>query len=127
MLLAVQGLLPLATVWLMRPLVDGLTAGIRAGGAWSALRPAVWAATLMAAALVVGEVLRSIAGWVRTAQAELVQDHIQSLIHRQSVAADLAFYDSADFYDHLHRAREEASYRPVALLVLLCYKLNILW
>jgi ATP-binding cassette subfamily B protein len=107
-LLAVQGLLPLATVWLTRPLVDALTAG-----AW---RPAVWAAALMAAALVVGEVLRSITGWVRTAQAELVQDHIQSLIHRQSVAADLAFYDSADFYDHLHRARAEASYRPVALI-----------
>ena len=115
-LLAVQGLLPVATVLLTRPLVDGLTAGIRAGGAWSALRPAVWTAALMAAALVAGEVLRSVTGWVRTAQAELVQDHIQSLIHRQSVAADLAFYDSADFYDHLHRARAEASYRPVALI-----------
>jgi ATP-binding cassette subfamily B protein len=115
-LLAVEGLLPLATVLLTRPLVDGLTAGIRAGGAWSALRPAVLAASLMAAALVAGEVLRSVAGWVRTAQSELVQDHIQSLIHRQSVAADLAFYDSADFYDHLHRARAEASYRPVALI-----------
>ncbi len=107
-LLVLQGLLPLATVWLTRPLVDALTAG--------AVRPAVWAALLMAAALAAGEILRSVAGWVRTAQAELVQDHIQGLIHRQSVAADLAFYDSADFYDHLHRARAEASYRPVALL-----------
>jgi ATP-binding cassette subfamily B protein len=115
-LLVIQGLLPLATVWLTRPLVDGLAAGIRAGGAWSALRPAVGAAVLMAAALAAGEILRSAAGWVRTAQAELVQDHIQSLIHRQSVAAGMAFYDSADFYDHLHRARAEASYRPIALL-----------
>jgi ATP-binding cassette subfamily B protein len=115
-LLAIQGLLPIATVWLMRSLVDGLVAGIRAGGAWTALRPAAVSAGLMAAVLLAGEVLRSLAGWVRAAQAELVQDHIQSIIHRQSIAADLAFYDSADFYDHLHRARAEASHRPVALL-----------
>ena len=36
-LLVVQGLLPLATVWLTRSLVDGLVAGIRAGGSWAAL------------------------------------------------------------------------------------------
>jgi ATP-binding cassette subfamily B protein len=97
-------------------LVDGLVATIRAGGAWTALRPAAVAAILMAAALLAAELLRGLTAWVRTAQAELVQDHIQSLIHRQSVAADLAFYDSADFYDHLHRARAEAGYRPLALL-----------
>lgn len=36
-LLVVQGLLPLATVWLTRSLVDGLVAGVRAGCSWAAL------------------------------------------------------------------------------------------
>jgi ATP-binding cassette subfamily B protein len=63
-----------------------------------------------------GEILRSAAVWVRTQQSELVQDHITGLIHRKSVEIDLAFYDSPDFYDRLHRARNEASYRPVQLL-----------
>jgi ATP-binding cassette subfamily B protein len=49
-------------------------------------------------------------------QAELLQDHITSLIHEKSVAVDLAFYELSDYYDHLHRARAEARYRPVALL-----------
>jgi ATP-binding cassette, subfamily B, bacterial len=53
---------------------------------------------------------------VRTVQAELLQDHITSLIHEKSVSADLAFYELSDYYDHLHRARAEARYRPVALL-----------
>jgi len=53
---------------------------------------------------------------VRTVQAELLQDHITSLIHEKSVAVDLAFYELSDYYDHLHRARAEARYRPVALL-----------
>ncbi len=70
----------------------------------------------LAAIMLLGELVRSVSGWVRTAQAELVQDHITNLIHQKSASADLAFYDSPDFYDHLHRARADASYRPVALL-----------
>src|ERR1035437_3596268 len=35
------------------------------------------------------------------------------MIHRQSIAVDLAFYDNAEYYDHLHRAQSEAGYRPV--------------
>ena len=58
----------------------------------------------------------SAAVWVRTHQSELVQDFITALIQRKSAEIDMAFYDSADFYDRLHRARSEASYRPVLLL-----------
>jgi len=115
-LLVTQGLVPLAVVCLTRPLVDGLVAAVRTGGEWPAVRGVLVLAGLMAAALLLGEALRVAAGWVRANQSELVQDHINGLIHRQSVVADLAFYDSPDFYDHLHRARAEASYRPIALL-----------
>jgi len=70
----------------------------------------------MASALLLAEILRGATHWVSTVQAALVQDHITSLIHDKSVAADLAFYESPEFYDHLHRARAEAGYRPIALL-----------
>ena len=51
-----------------------------------------------------------------TAQSDLIQDHITALIHDKSIAADLAFYESSDFYDHLHRAQAESGHRPAALL-----------
>ncbi|MCU1291693.1 MAG: transporter related, partial [Bryobacterales bacterium] len=70
----------------------------------------------MGAALLFTEFLRGAIRWVRTAQADLVQDHISSLIQQKSAAVDLAFYESPDFYNHLHRARDEAGHRPVALL-----------
>jgi ATP-binding cassette subfamily B protein len=60
--------------------------------------------------------LKGFSRYVRETQALIVQDFITGLVHRQSVAADLSFYDSSDFYDRLHRAREEASYRPALLL-----------
>jgi ATP-binding cassette subfamily B protein len=112
-LLLVQGFLPVATVYLTRPLVNGIVAGIRSGGDW---RPILWPAVLMGIVLLLSELLSGVIDWVRTAEAELVQDHITGLIHRKSISADLAFYESPDFYDHLHRARDQAGSRPIVLL-----------
>jgi ATP-binding cassette subfamily B protein len=53
---------------------------------------------------------------VRTAQAELVQDHIKSLIHRKALDLDLAFYEHPDSYDLLYRASVDAIQRPTILL-----------
>jgi ATP-binding cassette subfamily B protein len=115
-LLLVQGLLPVATVYLTRLLVDDLVAAAGAGGSWPALAPVLLLVALMAGVLLLAEALRSAAGWVRAAQGELVKDHISDLIHRKSVEADLAFYESPEYHDRLHRARDEAGYRPVALV-----------
>src|ERR1700749_1107029 len=45
-----------------------------------------------------------------------LRDHIAGLIQRKSVEVDLAFYDSSDFYDHLHRARIDSNFRPIQLI-----------
>ena len=115
-LLVVQGLLPVATVYLTRSVVDSLVAALGAGGSWESIRPILLLVALMGGIMLVTELLGSASRWIRTAQAELVQDHITALIHHKSAAVDLAFYESPEYYDHLHRARAEASYRPVALL-----------
>jgi ATP-binding cassette subfamily B protein len=46
----------------------------------------------------------------------MVRDYLTGLIQRKSLEVDLAFYDSSDFYDHLHRARTEATHSPLDLL-----------
>jgi ATP-binding cassette subfamily B protein len=105
-LLLIQGFLPAAIVYLTRPIVNGIVQG----------GPILVPAALLAAALLLAEVLRGVTHWISTVQAALVQDHVTSLIQDKSIQADLAFYESPDFYDHLHRARAEAGYRPIALL-----------
>jgi ATP-binding cassette subfamily B protein len=115
-LLLVQGVLPVAIVYLTRWLVDGLVAAVDAGGSWESVQPTLILVALMAGVLLANELLSSATGWIRTAQSELVKDHISTLIHEKSVAVDLAFYESPEYYDHLHRARAEAQYRPLALL-----------
>ena len=111
-LLIVQGLLPAGTVYLTKLVVDAVVVALRTGSS----RPVLLPLLLLGGVLLLMEVVRNAINWVRTVQAELLQDHITSLIHEKSVAVDLAFYELSDYYDHLHRARTEARYRPVALL-----------
>ena len=78
--------------------------------------PPLYLAIVMAVLTALGEVLRVATGWVRAGQAERVQDHIAELIHAKSAEVDLAFYEMPEYYDRLHRARADASHRPVELL-----------
>ena len=102
--------------WLTRTVVNRLVPVMRGERSWENLQPLILAAGLMVGVLLVSEGLRGIAGWLRTAQSDLVQDYISGLIQRKSGSVDLAFYESPEFYDHLHRARAEAGHRPIALV-----------
>ena len=115
-LLAAQGLLPVAGVYLTRPLVDGIVAAGQSHGEWTHVRSVLLLAAAMGAAALATEVLRTITGYVRTAQSELLQDAITGLIHRKSIEVDLAFYESADYHDQLHRARADAHHRSNAMI-----------
>ncbi len=115
-LLVFQGLLPVVTVYLTRWLVNSLVPVLGSHGDWQTFRPVLVPMGLMGAVLLLTELLRSATVWVRTIQADLLKDHVTGLVHTKSVELDLAFYDLPEFYDHLHRARDEASYRPVELL-----------
>lgn len=117
-LLVAQGLLPVAVVYLTRPLVNSVLAAIRPGGdTRSALiATALTQAGLMAGVLLATEALRSLGVWVRTAQAELVRNYISGLVQEKSAAVDLGFYETPEFFDHLHRARAEAATVPLALI-----------
>jgi ATP-binding cassette subfamily B protein len=116
LLLLVQGLLPVATVYLTRSLVDSIAAMVGAGGGWRNMATLLPAGAAMALVLIAGEVFQSIGAWVRTAQAERVQDHVHELIHEQAMRLDLSFYDDPGYYDQLHRARVDALSRPSALI-----------
>jgi ATP-binding cassette subfamily B protein len=115
-LLAAQGLIPVAVVYLSRAIVNRFVAAMRTHGATPELQAAGIVLAALALILLLSEFLQSTGNRLRTAQAALLQDHISRLIHQKSAAVDLAFYDSPDFYDHLHRARSEAAERAVALL-----------
>jgi ATP-binding cassette subfamily B protein len=116
MLLIVQGLLPAVAVYLTKPLVDALVLAVSASGSWESIRPLLLLALSIGGVLLLTETVQSANAWIHTAQAELVRDHLNTLIHEKSVAADIAFYESPEYHDRLEQARNDLSSRPLALL-----------
>src|SRR4030095_10577535 len=116
LLLLIQGLLPVAAVYLTRSLVNALSAAIGGGVSLANFQPVLFYGVMMGAVLVLTEVTQVCAEWIRTVQSELIQDHISALVQDKSVSLDLAFFEMPEFYDHLYRARNDASSRPLALL-----------
>ena len=116
-LLVIQGVLPVGVVLLTKELVDALAGAIGSSSAqWHAVGPILIPAALIGGFLLLGEAFRGASDWVRTVQAKLVEDHVSGLVQEKSTTVDLAFYESSDYHDHLHRARAEAGSRPLALL-----------
>lgn len=114
-LLISQGLIPAALVYWTRYLVDALAASLQ-GSAWESAQPILLPALLIGSLLLLNKVVERALAWVHIVQSDLVRDHLAALIHQQSVAADLAFYETPDFHDHLQRARDDALYLPLEFL-----------
>ncbi|MDQ3011118.1 MAG: ABC transporter ATP-binding protein/permease [Acidobacteriota bacterium] len=115
-LLIGQGMLPAVLVWCTKALVDSFVEASRVPGGPARLRPILLYAALAGAAMLLIELFHRIGNYVRTAQSDLLKDHISALIQRKSAEVDFAFYEMPEYHDHLHRARSDASYRPIELL-----------
>ncbi len=115
-LLIVQGLLPAGTIYLTKLLVDNLVAAIKIGFSSQSFQLLFIPGGLMIGILVLTEITQGVLNWIRIVVAELLQDHISSLIHHQAIAVDIAFYESPDYHDKLERARSDASTRCLGLL-----------
>ncbi len=115
-LLIVQGILPVATVYLTRALVNSLVAVVSGDVGWITIRLPLFFVLLMALILLLQTLLASLSTWVRTAQSELVGDDLSDRIQAQALALDMTYYETPSYYDQLHRARVDAMGSPLLLL-----------
>ncbi len=115
-LLIVQGVLPVASVYLTRALVNSIVLLIDSGAGWEAVRLPLFFVLLMALVLLTQTLLTSLSTWIRTAQSELVSDDLSDRIQVQALALDMTYYETPSYYDQLHRARIDAKNSPLLLL-----------
>ncbi len=116
LLLAIQGLLPVASVYLTKFLVNGLVVVVDGDLGIEAVRPVALAIVGLIIIRLISTILGSFTGMTLTAQSELISDYMRDLVHKKAVQVDLAFYDSPEYYDRLYRARFESSQRPLMLV-----------
>ena len=115
LLTVVQGVLPLAQLYLMKLVVDAVTAG-EAGGEGGGLSRVSLLVGLCALASLVGVLCTAASRLVTEAQSQSVADHVFDLLHAKSLEADLEYYESPRYYDTLHMAQQEAPYRPIRII-----------
>lgn len=115
-LVVIQGLIPLATLFLFKLIVDRLSPE----GFSTALSESVKdLMVLVAGALLlalIGNLCNALLGYVSEIQAHFVSDGMQRLVQEKSIDLDLAFYENPHSFDKLHRAQREAPARPIRIV-----------
>jgi ATP-binding cassette subfamily B protein len=111
-----QALLPLVSLYLIKLTVDAVTAGITAVDKTAALREVMILVTMTGLVTLLIAAFRAASGIVELHKGQLVTDYVTDVIHRQSVAVDLAYYEDSRYHDTFYRAQREASSRPTRIV-----------
>jgi ATP-binding cassette subfamily B protein len=112
----VQGALPLVSLYITKRIVDSVAAAMSAGDKTAAFQPVLVLMVLMGGVALLSAAVAAVSGWVGAAQAQAVTDHMSGVLHAQSAAVDLEYYENARYHDALHRAQQEAPYRPTQIV-----------
>ncbi|RPH80508.1 MAG: ABC transporter ATP-binding protein [Nitrospiraceae bacterium] len=112
----IQGLLPLVVLYLTKLLIDAVTEGLKTPSAEALLTPMTMILAGLAVVAVASAMLTVVASVISKIHAQVVTDHMHALLQAKSVEVDLEYYENARYQDTLHRAQQEAPYRPTSIL-----------
>ena len=115
-MVVVQGVLPLISLYLLKRIVDSVTPGSPMSRTNGGLPPVVLWILLAGGVALIAAVCRSLAELSGEAQAQLVTDAVSDVIHEQSAAVDLAYYEDSRYFNTLHMAQAEAPSRPMSIV-----------
>jgi len=115
-LLVIRGILPGISVYLTKEMINALAAVVDSSGDIDVLLSALPVIIMMAATILLRELLGDVQGYVRAELADKTQDFMYDLIHEKTLSLDMQFYDSIAYFDTLQRATVEAVSRPLSLL-----------
>jgi ATP-binding cassette, subfamily B, bacterial len=114
--LLLQGILPLVSLFLLKLVIDQVALSTAATDKTAVFQHALLLLLLLGGVMLLSSAVASIAELVNTAQTQRVTDFMQNLLLEKSVAADLEYYENAQYYDTLQRAQQEAPFRPNQIL-----------
>lgn len=115
-LLIVQGILPLATLYLVKLLVDAVAEGLQTSDMDAALNEVGVLLLLSGLLALVTSVCGILSNFITRAHTRALVDHMNSVLLCKSAEIDLEYYENSDYYDALHRAQAEAPWRPREIL-----------
>lgn len=111
----IMSILPLLNLYVLKYVIDGITDAV-AMDSGDAMMQIVRLATVFGLIFLTTRIV----GVLNTVNNDILTqkliDYINNLIQTQSGRLDMAYYDNPDYHDTMHRAQQEAAYRPVRIL-----------
>ncbi|KJR97807.1 MAG: hypothetical protein VR65_22560 [Desulfobulbaceae bacterium BRH_c16a] len=115
-LTVVQGFIPLLTLYIIKLLIDTITAALQSDDAMASFQRIIYLVIAAALVTILQAAVRIAGNYVAEAQAAIVTDYVLSALHDKSISLDLAYYENPQYYDTLHRAQREGPYRPTKIV-----------
>ncbi len=115
-LVIIQSLIPLATLYVMKLIVDAVTFSVTAPDKSAAFKQVLVYVGFALGLAIINALCGIIATIIKEAQAFTVSDHIASMIHAKSIEVDLEYYDDPKYFNSLHLAQTEGATRPVRIV-----------
>lgn len=110
-----QSLLPLLNLYILKLLVDAVTAAVTNPA--TAADPSPLALLMaMVAIFLLNRIVGTLNAVNNDILAQKLVDYMADIMQRQSARLDMAYYDNPDYYDSLHRAQQEATSRPLVIM-----------
>jgi ATP-binding cassette, subfamily B, bacterial len=115
-LVALQGIIPLALLYLTKLIIDEVAAGVGADDLTGAFQGVALLIAIAAGVTLLSVILKILGGLVSEILAHMVTDHTLNVVYGKSVELDYSFFEDPAYQDSLHRTQAEAPSRPTAVL-----------
>jgi len=115
-ILTVQGVIPLFTLYFTKLVVDTLAANGSTPDKGVIFHQVTIYLGLAGIVILVDALCNSLVELINTAQSQRITDYIQDILHAKSIEVDLECYENPQYQDILKRAEQEAPYRPSKIL-----------
>ncbi len=116
LLTVIQGVLPLAMLYLMKLVIDSIIFAINSADKDEAYRKVLIYLILTGVVYIINAFTNSLVSLVKSYQSQLASDYMFDIIHNKAVSLDLEYYENHQYQDILYRARMEAPTRPTRIV-----------
>jgi ATP-binding cassette subfamily B protein len=107
-----QSVLPLVVLLMIKQIVDEVSSSLNTPNPTDQFNSVATLVLIAGVATMLIVIFRTIGEYVREALTHTVTDHMYDILHAKSIEVDLEYYENPQYHDTLHRAQQEASFRP---------------
>ncbi len=115
-ILLIQGVLPVLSIYMLKLIIDNVTHALAVPAAERSFEPVARVILLAGGVALLTEIVSKIGELVTKLQGWSVFDYMTDILQGKGIEVDLEYFENSQYQDTLHRAQQEAGYRPLSIL-----------